>query len=95
MVVATLQQTTTVELAETLCNKLWHFRLAIEGQAGQSVTEMDVPIPLLLSDLCVFVGLSEEQHSRVLGEEGVAYVNDVLETRVRKATSGRRGAARQ
>jgi hypothetical protein len=89
------QQRSVTEQSETLCNKLWQFRLALEGQAEQSIRELEVQAALLLSDLCVFAGLSEEQHARVLGEEGVAYVNEILEERVRLATSGRVGAARQ
>ena len=89
------QQRSVTEQSETLCNKLWHFRLALEGQAEQSITGLEVPAALLLSDLCVFAGLTEEQHARVLGEEGVAYVNEILEERVRRATSGRVGTARQ
>jgi hypothetical protein len=74
---------------------LWQFRLGLEGQSEQSIAGLEVPAALLLSDFCVFAGLSEEQHARALGQEGVDYVNEVLETRVRKLTSGRRGAARQ
>jgi hypothetical protein len=95
MAVTTLQQTSTVEFAEMLCNRLWQFRLGLEGQSEQSIAGLEVPAALLLSDFCVFAGLSEEQHARALGQEGVDYVNEVLETRVRKLTSGRRGAARQ
>lgn len=89
MAIATLQQVSTAELAETLCNRLWQFRLGLEGQAGQPVTTLDAPVALILSDLCRFLHLSEEQHRRVLGDEGVTYVNEFLNTRVRKATSGR------
>jgi hypothetical protein len=95
MVVATSHQVFASELAETLCNRLWQFRLGLEGQAGESITVLDAPVALVLSDLCRFLHLSEEQHARVLGEEGVAYVDEVLETRVRKVTSGRQEAARQ
>ena len=90
-----LVQTPVAEAREVLCNKLWQFRLALEGQAEQSISALDVPAALLLSDLCVFAGLSEEEHARVLGEEGVAYVNEVLETRVGRLTSGLGGAAHQ
>jgi hypothetical protein len=43
----------------------------------------------------VFAGLSEEEHARVLGEEGIAYVNEVPETRVERLASSPGGAARQ
>jgi hypothetical protein len=89
------RQNCAAQLEELLCNKLWQFRLGLEAQAGQSIIELDAPVALVLSDLCVFLGLSEEQHARVLGQEGVAYTNEVLETRVRVATSGHRPAARR
>ena len=82
-------------LEEALCSKLRQFRLGLEGQSGESVSAMEAPIALLLSDLCVFTGLNEEQHRRVLGDEGVAFVNDVLATRMRLKMNGRVGTARQ
>ena len=95
MAAAILSQDRVAEFEEVLCDKLWQFRLALEGQARQPAASIEAPVTLLLSDLCVFAGLTEEQHARVLGQEGVDHVNGVLETKVRIATSGRRGTARQ
>ena len=89
MTVGTLSRICTEEdIEETLCNKLWQFRLSFESQAEQSLAAMNVPFALLMSDVCVFAGLSEEQHDRVLGEEGVSYVNKVLATRWKLKTNG-------
>ena len=95
MEVTVQQETAESELEEMLCSRLWRFRLDLEAQAGQPITQLHAPAALLLSDLCVFAGLSEEQHAKVLGQHGLAYVNGVLDTRVREATSGRGGAARR
>ena len=95
MAVAIPHRDRVAEFEEVLTNRLWQFRLALEGQAGQSAASIESPVTLLLSDLCRFAGLSEEQHARVLGQEGVAHVNWVLEMRVTTATSGCRRAARQ
>jgi hypothetical protein len=81
MKVTTLHPTISVGFEETLCIKLWRFRLGLESQAGESIAEMEAPVVLLLSDLCVFAGLSEEQHSIVLGEEGMDFVNETLTKR--------------
>jgi hypothetical protein len=80
---------------ELLCSILWQFRLALEVQAEKSVTDMDVPVTLFLSDFCRFLSLSEEQYDRVLGEDGVAFVNDFLATRWRLKTRGRGNSARK
>ena len=95
MAAVILSQDRVAEFEEVLCNRLWQFRLALEGQAGESAAYIEAPVTLLLSDLCVFAGLSEEQHARVLGRDGVDHVNGVLASRVRIATSGRGRAARQ
>ena len=95
MTIKTMQPFAEEGLEVVLCSRLRQFRVALEQQSGESVIEMEVPIALLLSDLCVFAGLSEEQHAAVLGDEGVAFVNDVLATRLRLKMSGRMGTARQ
>jgi hypothetical protein len=42
-----LVRTPVVEVRGLLCNKLWQFRLALEGQAEQSIAALDVPAALL------------------------------------------------
>ena len=76
------------DIEETLCKRLGQFRLSLESQADKPVAAMEVPVAVLLSDLGVFLCLSEEQHDRVLGEQGVSYVNEVLATRWKLKTSG-------
>ncbi len=95
MATVTLQDVSSTGVEEMLCNKLWQFRLGLEAQADQPVAALEVPVALLLSDLCVFAGLSEEQHARVLGEEGLAYVNEILAMRWTLKASGPPTAARR
>ena len=83
-VLKTVKAGSVAETEEILCNKLWQFRLSMEYQAGQPITEIVAPVALILSDLCVFAGLSEEQHAKVLGKAAVDFVNEVQQTRVRK-----------
>lgn len=82
MTAVTIRDLSAADFKERLCIRLWQFRLTLEGQAKQPATGIEAPVTLLLSDLCVFAGLSEEQHARVLGQEGVEHVEEVLETRV-------------
>lgn len=69
------------ELKEKLCNKLWQFRLALEAKTQKSVAENNVPVASVLCDFGQFVGLSAEQHLKVLGEDGVAFIDEILATR--------------
>ena len=93
-VLKTVKAGSAAESEELLCNKLWQFRLSLEYQAGQPITEIVAPVALILSDLCVFAGLSEEQHALVLGQESVDYVNEVLDSRVKSATRKSAGTIR-
>jgi hypothetical protein len=65
-----------------LTGKLAQFRTTLEGEAGQPICEIELDGTLLLSDICRFLGLDEQQYNQVLGENGVQYVSEVFETRV-------------
>jgi len=65
-----------------LTGRLAQFRAELEEGAGQPICALKTDAALLLSDLCRFLGLDEEQHNFVLGEGGVRHVMQVLEMRV-------------
>jgi|GEM_PF-5837218 len=65
-----------------LTGRLAQFRAELEEGAGQPICALKTDVALLLSDLCRFLGLDEEQHNFVLGEGGVRHVTQVLDTRI-------------
>jgi hypothetical protein len=76
-------------VSKYLTGRLAQFRASLEEESGQPINAIETDAALLLSDLCRFLGLDEEQHNYVLGGSGVRHVNHVLETQVavRKALS--------
>jgi hypothetical protein len=56
----------TVEYA-CMSDLLKQFRQFIEEQAGQPVQEVEINAALLLSDLCLFLGLDAGNQVKVLG----------------------------
>ena len=70
-----------------MTGKLVQFRASLEQEAEHSIGDLEINAALLLSDLCHFLGLDEQQHDRVLGEAGVTHVMQVLDTRVSLLTA--------
>lgn len=71
-----------IAIAKYLTGKLTRFRADLERGTDQPIDALHFNAALLLSDLCRFLGLDEEQHNQVLGERGVQHVSEVLGTRV-------------
>lgn len=69
-------------ISKYLTGRLAQFRADLEEGTGQSIGTLQADAALLLSDLCRFLGLDEQQHDHVLGESGVQHVMEVMETRV-------------
>jgi hypothetical protein len=69
-------------ISKYLTGRLARFRAELEEGTEQSIGTLQINAALLLSDLCRFLGLDEQQHDYVLGEGGVQHVLEVLETRV-------------
>ena len=69
-------------ISKYLSGKLAQFRSELEEGTRQPIGALQTDAALLLSDLCRFLGLDEEQHNHVLGESGVQHVMQVLETRI-------------
>ncbi len=69
-------------IGKYMTGQLARFRAELEEGTGQSIGDFQTNTALLLSDLCRFLGLDEQQHDHVLGASGVQHVLQVLETRV-------------
>jgi len=72
-------------ISKYLSGKLAQFCSELDEGTRQPIGALQTDAALLLSDLCRFLGLDEEQHNHVLGESGVQHVMQVLETHIRSA----------
>lgn len=68
-----------VAISKYLAGRLARFRARLEREAEGPIGDLEVNAALLLSDLCRFLGLDEQQYTYVLGEHGVKYVLEVME----------------
>jgi hypothetical protein len=59
----------------TKCLK--HFRETVEKEAGTPIQTLDMNLALILSDICRWVGLSEEKRREVLGKSAATFVSSV------------------
>ena len=80
-----LSQFSNVEVF-SLSQALRRFRQQLESQAEKPIHEIDANAALLLSDLCVFMGLGERQHDTILGQEAVNFLTEMLDTKVKMIT---------
>lgn len=69
-------------LGKYMAGQLTQFRADLEEGTGQPISDLQINAALLLSDLCRFLSLDEQQHDHVLGTSGVQHVMQVLETRM-------------
>lgn len=61
--------------------KLRDFRRQCEKDAGVLADAIEVPLLLVLADLCQVLGFSRAESEQVLGREGVANLDAVLTER--------------
>jgi hypothetical protein len=61
----------------SLTAALRHFREELEKGTGAKVQEVDVNAALLLSDICRWIGLSEEKRREVLGKSASVWVSSL------------------
>ena len=54
------------------------FRKTLERENGGSINRLESNAACLLSDLCIFLGLSDENRRKVLGSDGAGFVDTVL-----------------
>lgn len=76
--------TDTLEKALTkyMSGQLARFRADLESQGGHPISEVELNGALLLSDLCCFLGLDEQQYHHVMGQDGTQHVTRILDLRI-------------
>jgi hypothetical protein len=68
----------------SLTSLLQDFRRQLEHEYGGPVHELnEVNTAELLSDLCVFLGLSDQNRRKVLGARAATHLDQILSERVR------------
>ena len=64
---------------ESMTDLLTHFRQTLERENNQSIQELDnVNAAMLLSDLCVFLGLSDQNRRKTLGATASTWIDQIL-----------------
>jgi len=67
----------------SMSSLLQDFRRQLEHECGGPVHELsDVNAAELLSDLCAFLGLSDQNRRKVLGARAAMYIDQTLAARV-------------
>jgi len=67
----------------SLTSLLQDFRRQLEHASGGPVQELDnVNAAMILSDLCIFLGLSDQNRRRVVGARAAAYIDQTLAAQV-------------
>lgn len=69
-------------LARYLTGQFEQFRVKLEAEMNQPIGTLETNAALLLSDLCYFLGLAEEQHAAVLGTAGLDHIVHCLNAKV-------------
>ena len=55
------------------------FRKTLERESGGSISRLDTTAAEILTDLCVFLGLSDENRRKVLGQDGTRFIESTLD----------------
>jgi hypothetical protein len=67
----------------SLTSLLQDFRRQLEHQSGGPIHELNqINAAALLSDLCLFLGLSDQNRRKVLGARAATYLDQVLASRL-------------
>ncbi|NTU61956.1 MAG: hypothetical protein HGB05_00820 [Chloroflexi bacterium] len=69
----------------SLTTALKHFRQQVESGTGAPIQNIEINAALLLDDVCMFIGLSEEKRREVLGKSAASFVASVESEPVRLA----------
>ena len=68
---------------ESMTDLLTHFRQTLERENGTPIAEMDeANAAEIISDLCVFLGLSDQNRRRVLGARAAMHIDQTLAAQV-------------
>ena len=64
---------------ESMTDLLTHFRQTLERENNQSIQELDaVNAAMILSDLCVFLGLSDQNRRKILGATASTWIDQMM-----------------
>jgi hypothetical protein len=64
---------------ESMTDLLTHFRQTLERENSQSIQELDaVNAAMILSDLCVFLGLSDQNRRKILGATASTWIDQMM-----------------
>jgi hypothetical protein len=64
---------------ESMTDLLTHFRQTLERDNGTLITEMgEVNAAELISDLCVFLGLSDLNRRKILGAKAASWIDQMM-----------------
>jgi hypothetical protein len=64
---------------ESMTDLLTHFRQTLERENNQSIQELDaVNAAMILSDLCVFLGLSDQNRRKILGATASTWIDQMI-----------------
>lgn len=67
----------------SMTDLLTHFRQILERENGKPINELgEVNAAMLLSDLCVFLGLSDQNRRKILGAQAATYIDQTLAAQV-------------
>jgi hypothetical protein len=68
---------------ESMTDLLTHFRQTLEQENGTPISELsEINAAELISDLCVFLGLSDQNRRKVLGTRAATYIDQTLAAQV-------------
>jgi len=68
---------------ESLTDLLTHFRQTLERENSKPINELsEVNAAELISDLCVFLGLSDLNRRKILGVRAAAHIDQILAAHV-------------
>jgi hypothetical protein len=54
---------------------------ALERDSGKPINESEINAAELISDLCVFFGLSDQNRLKILGAQAATYIDQILAAR--------------
>jgi hypothetical protein len=63
----------------SMTSLLQDFRRALEHESGGYIHQLDnINAAMILSDLCVFLGLSNESRRKILGVQAASFIDSVM-----------------
>ncbi len=64
---------------ESMTDLLTHFRQTLERENSKPINELsEVNAAELISDLCVFLGLSNQNRRKILGAKAATWIDQIL-----------------